>query len=232
MKPASFSKTRRGAAFTLIELLVVIAIIGILAALLFPVTRAIQNARTRRVAQAELEQLKTSIENYKSKLGFYPPDNNKQLLNPLFYELAGTVSSGGGNGAFATFTPLDGIGVPVVAKDKFNLAGFANSSTSASGTDDKPAPMDFLKNLKPNQIATDSPDTKSAITYLVCSVGWTGPKNLSPLATSPTLAPWHYLSTHAKHNPGSYDLWVDLYVNGKIYRFSNWSAQPEIVQTP
>lgn len=221
MKPGSFSKTRRGAAFTLIELLVVIAIIGILAALLFPVTRAIQNARTRRVAQAELEQLKTSIENYKSKLGFYPPDNGKALLNVLYYELVGTVFSGG------KFVPIDG-GAPITLP---NGKGLANSSTSATGTDDKPAPIDFIKNLKPNQTGIYPPTAADPPTYLVCSVGWKGPQNLAPMSPT-TLAPWHYVCAKATHNPGSYDLWVDLYVNGKIYRFSNWSAQPEIVQTP
>ena len=61
--------------FTLIEMLVVIAIIGILASLIFPVTAAVARARIRKSASAQLMQATTAIEEYKTKLGYYPPDN-------------------------------------------------------------------------------------------------------------------------------------------------------------
>src|ERR1035441_8954511 len=63
------------AAFTLIELLVVIGVIVLLAALSFPAMQAVQRAQAVARARAELSQLETAIETYKTKLGFYPPDN-------------------------------------------------------------------------------------------------------------------------------------------------------------
>src|SRR5438093_12291165 len=63
------------AAFTLIEMLVVIAVITILAAMIFPITRAVNRTKVRSRAQAELTQIESAIELYKAKHGFYPPDN-------------------------------------------------------------------------------------------------------------------------------------------------------------
>ncbi len=59
----------------MIELLVVIGVIVALAALTFPVMNAIQRQQTLHRAQVELKQIETAIEDYKTKLGFYPPDN-------------------------------------------------------------------------------------------------------------------------------------------------------------
>src|SRR5437588_9390060 len=54
-------------AFTLIELLVVIAVISVLAAMLFPITGAVNRIKIRTKARAELAQVRTDIESYKSK---------------------------------------------------------------------------------------------------------------------------------------------------------------------
>ena len=83
------SKARRG--FTLIELLIVIAIIAILAAMIIPVTGAVNRAKIKSKAHAELEHVATAIELYKAKLGHYPPDNpGYPALNQLYFELVGT----------------------------------------------------------------------------------------------------------------------------------------------
>jgi general secretion pathway protein G len=93
------SRGRRKDAFTLFELLIVVLIIGLLAALLFPVTRAVNRIKLTSRARAELAQLESSIDSYKEKIGVYPPDNkdmrNNQVLaglNQLYYELAGSHS--------------------------------------------------------------------------------------------------------------------------------------------
>src|SRR5258706_3910176 len=80
--------------FTLIELLVVIAIMAILAALIFPVTAAINKVKIRSRAKSEMNQIISGIESYHAKLGQYPPDNAPPVgrwdVNQLYYELLGT----------------------------------------------------------------------------------------------------------------------------------------------
>ena len=61
---------RPASAFTLIELLVVIAVIAILAGMIFPVTAVVKSSMRKHRARAELFQVQTFIEDYKSKLGF------------------------------------------------------------------------------------------------------------------------------------------------------------------
>src|SRR5437016_13796989 len=61
-------------AFTLIELLVVIAVIAILAALIIPITAAVNRAKVLSRSRGELANIETAIEDYKATRGFYPPD--------------------------------------------------------------------------------------------------------------------------------------------------------------
>jgi prepilin-type N-terminal cleavage/methylation domain-containing protein len=91
---------RKRIAFTLIELLVVISIIGLLAGLVVGLVKVVGPKKTESTVRAELKQLELIIENYKSKLGPYPPDNtNNPALAPLYYELVGTVASSDGKTA-------------------------------------------------------------------------------------------------------------------------------------
>jgi prepilin-type N-terminal cleavage/methylation domain-containing protein len=201
-----------GKAFTLIELLVVVSIIAILAGLLFAAIPQISGKRTRAIAFSELFQVQAAIEAYKTAYGSYPPDNpNNVAVNPLFYELQGTTNGGG---VYVTLDQKYQIGTNAI-KTAFTVNGFINSSTSAKSTDDRPAPVSFLKELRPGQIGA-----VGVTNLLVCSEGWTKPGSASGLAV------WRYNSSHPTNNAGSYDLWVDLYVNGKTNRISNWSKEP------
>lgn len=59
--------------FTLVEMLMVIIIVGILAALvLFGATKAMSKGRAAQI-QAEIDQLGSAIENYRTERGSYPP---------------------------------------------------------------------------------------------------------------------------------------------------------------
>lgn len=228
MKYSNLTPRSRRTAFTLIELLVVIAVIAILAALLFPVTTVIKKKRILALAQAELVNVETAIEAYKARRGTYPPDNpGNFLINPLFYELLGTTRDSLGN-----YQTLDG--GSQVLKLEFpafygpNVSGFVNSSASAKGDDEKAAAESFLKNLKPNQSGVPKPALYPKIKILACSVLVEDPPANYPVPGSDPagLNPWRYISTNPTNNPGSYDLWVDLFIGGKKYTVSNWSKKP------
>jgi prepilin-type N-terminal cleavage/methylation domain-containing protein len=228
MKPESSSGRCRTPAFTLIELLVVISIIGVLAALLFPVGRSVRRKQVYSIAQSELEQVAAAIEAYKIKTGFYPPDHpGNAISNQLFFELKGTVFNPTNN----VYTTLDGTESisTTDAGNLFGTGGFANSSRTAQGTDEKAAPVNFLKNIRQTQIG----HLVYGGTLLVCSVEWADP-NTPPVLNgpglpqaAPVLNPWRYVSSGPTNNPNSYDLWVDLRVGSDSYRVSNWSKQPQ-----
>jgi prepilin-type N-terminal cleavage/methylation domain-containing protein len=217
-------------AFTLIELLVVIAIMAVLAALIIPITGAVTRAKLRTRTKAELRQLESAIENYKSKKGFYPPDNprNANFVNQLYYELSGTTLNGG------VYTTLDGSAsvnqsaLPGGAQGfglKSTIAGFMN--TTKGGGDEGLAAQKYIRDLKPTQIAT----LASGIKIVVGSVGWDPGWPWQPVATTqnggpaltPGLNPFRYVSTDPTNNPKSFDLWIDILVQGKTNRICNWS---------
>ena len=68
-------------AFTLIELLTVIAVIAVIAALILPVGGAVRRQAFIHNAQAQMSQLETAIERYKSAYGFYPPASSQRSLD-------------------------------------------------------------------------------------------------------------------------------------------------------
>lgn len=230
------------AAFTMVELMVVMAVIIIMVSLLIPTIGAIKKRRVITVAQGELNQVATAIESYHAKRGYYPPDNpGNPLLNPLYFELEGTVYDPGNQ----TFTTLDGSSriavnnVPVLFNNPL-LTGFANSSRSKSGSDESAAAVNFLPGLRPVQVGQMTIDNGQPFNALLaCSVTWRpDPPAVQELPlthgnvrnASPDLNPWRYVSTNPTNNPGSYDLWVDFPVGTKIYRVSNWSKQPQVVK--
>jgi prepilin-type N-terminal cleavage/methylation domain-containing protein len=231
MKVFKSSKHRRHQAFTLIELIVVIAIIGILAGLIFPVVGKVNEMKQNKLAQAELKAVETEIEEYKTKLGFYPPDNPQNpLVNPLYFELAGTTNNGAGKPTPTEWGTIDGsarigtITSPNI-NATFNISGFANTSTKAHSDDQSAAFTSFTKNLTPKQVGDYISTQPNTVTLLACSIPW--PADRAPLITNnPTLNPWRYNSSHPTNNTGSYDLWVDLVIRGKTNRICNWNAQP------
>jgi prepilin-type N-terminal cleavage/methylation domain-containing protein len=249
----AFSQTRpqpRRAAFTLIELLTVMAVIGILAALIFPVTRGVKKKRLLAVAQSELKQVETAIEDYKARLGFYPPDNpGNPVINQLYFELLGTYLT-----STNWYITLDGsakispAGMQrLFGSNNINAVtpGFANSSQNQRGTDEKAAAVAFLKGLRPNQIGqivANSDYSQPLPALLVCSIGWPDPAPPpftrlisystadNPHAVQPGLNPWRYVSTNPTNNPSSYDLWIDVVIGTSLYRVSNWNSQPQQIQ--
>jgi prepilin-type N-terminal cleavage/methylation domain-containing protein len=222
-------RLRHRIAFTLIELLVVIAIIAILAAMIIPITGAVKKAKLRTRTQAELKTVENAINQYKTKHGFYPPDNPGQPngINQLFYELSGTTNNG------AIYTTLDRSAsiTPVDIQGAFpGKNGFMNTMQGKAG-DEGIIAENFLKNgIRQDQIATVNPGGGQKVNILVGSVRWPANQPGELLPAQPTqnadsYNPFRYVSTGPTNNPTSYDLWIDIFVDGKTNRFCNWSEK-------
>ena len=203
-------------AFSLIELLVVIAIIIVVAGLVVGLNTAATDRKNISRAQAERDRLVTLIDNYKSRLGIYPPDNtNAPGRNTLLYELAGaTVNRSLPDPLYKTrFGDVSSNDM----YSAFGLTGIMNASeinTSSDPTESRPVHQ-VLKDLKPDQRASVVSPTLSLVIPID---GPSGKPN-----------PWQYLvggkeraGTNILHNPESFDLWVDIKVRGQMRTIGNW----------
>jgi prepilin-type N-terminal cleavage/methylation domain-containing protein len=212
-------------AFTLIELLVVTAILAVLLTLLVTAFKSAPEKARIALAQTELAQMVSAIQDFKETLGFYPPDNpNSPAMAPLYFELLGTTNNGN------NYVTLDGsgqIGLTDI-NAQFSRPGFVNMGTQAHSTDEKRAPMPFVGSLRPAQVGQPVTD-KPLIKILVCSIEWPPNSSSAPISNS-VLNPWCYVSSHPTNNTGSFDLWADVPVGSRIYRVSNWNKNPEIVR--
>jgi prepilin-type N-terminal cleavage/methylation domain-containing protein len=209
-------------AFTLVELLVVIAIIAILAALSVGVTGvATAKMRESRVA-SELGMLQTVIENYKLRVGSYPPDHrnvtstdpvvrsNALARPPLFQELTGMNILFENNATF--YVTINGERTtPAEVNSFFGRQGFLNASVERSEV------QNFFPNIRPEHYAKAAPN----IDLLVVPVQ--GGSEM-PVAGSPgtTLNTWRYNSTNPTYNPGTYDLWAEILIRGQPVVIGNW----------
>ncbi len=209
-------------AFSLIDLLVVIAIIGVLAALTLGVLGPLKVKQQISVTQGELAQMQAAMERYKSTRGVYPPDNpGNPVINQLYYELMGTTY----DPANKVFKTLDG-SASINAADvstMFGVAGFMNCAMK----DGDPPARSYLSDLRPGQIGTCTIKGVTA-KLLVGSVGWPANVSSPPVPAQPDINPWRYVSSKPVNNIGSYDLWMDLAIRGKMYRISNWSRNAQI----
>ena len=220
-------------AFTLIELLVVISIIGVLAAFTIPMLKIVKANQYKKVARSELEQIQTALENYKAKYGAYPPSNQKpatttydpMILSQLYYELSGTTTTTIGGQRY--FVTLDGVS-RILAADvntAYGVAGFVNCTTGSG--EDAATARNFLIGLKPNQVNLYVTNNSVQTTMLVTAAG--GPDDTYKPLNATGLNPFRYNSINPTNNPNSYDLWIDLSINGKTNRISNWSRQVQIL---
>jgi prepilin-type N-terminal cleavage/methylation domain-containing protein len=226
LAPGGKARTRKPFAFTLIELLVVIAIISLLAAMIFPITKALNRNKLRTRAKGELALLQTAIESYKSKIGVYPPDNpGNPVTNQLYYELLGTVVTNSGTAMM--FRTVDGSsevpGESALLALHFgpNVRGFVNTARPGGG-DEASGGVNFLVGgLPPSQVG----EIPNSVKIIASSVKWPLNMTYQPVPTVKGLNPWRYNSSSPTNNSNGYDLWLDFIVDGKTNRISNWSRE-------
>jgi len=172
--------------------------------------------------------LETLIENYKTKLGFYPPsDPANPATNALYFELVGTTLSN------ATYFANDGIAnLPepsVVRAFGLSISGFMNCSKGGGG-DESQGAVKFLRNLKAGQFQIVT--AGNGILVPVLGSILEGPLLLRNATTGSKINPWRYNSAAPVHNANSFDLWIDVNIGNKTYRICNWSKEPIVVVAP
>jgi prepilin-type N-terminal cleavage/methylation domain-containing protein len=212
-------------AFTLIELLVVIAIIAIVAALVVNMNAGAQAAKKATQVNADKFKLVLMIDNYQSKLNFYPPDNGSlaslpvtssqnfayydaaAATNPLIYELTGGTNNYPTNGYIQLFDT----NVAALQTTYSNLFGRASVQ---NGNPDEP--HDFFR---------PGPQAKECAYYS----GYTLNGLLVPVPLLPNMTNyWHYDSSSTnRHNLNGCDLWAEYLVGNKngynvILTNGNW----------
>lgn len=235
--------------FTLIELLVVIAIIGILAGLTVTLSEKASSEKKRRATQGLLNQLEIEIESYKTAVDLYPysnsappdPDNDGRVdvegtteillpaMNPLFYELTGTVF----NPQTRSYTSTqggDGLRTNQ-CQSFFGIEGFYNMTLNPDKT------KFSIKNA--NKFAPIS--VNPTVNLLLAPAKWPLKTNNASLekyrpilseetinnTKIRTLNPWQYRAPGIK-NSKSFDLWADVPIGKKVYRISNWEEHKVI----
>jgi len=244
-------------AFSLIEMLVVMAVIAILASMIFPITKAVTRNRIKSRTRAEMEQVATAIEIYKTKRGHYPPDNHLRNGNPnpyvnqLYYELAGTTNwlPNPHDLNEVYYQTADGRSLVDTAAIKSALcpdnpasgvSGLVNTAAAGSVEEGSTVVNCLKGSLRADQLA----QTPAGFKLLVGSVPL--PFNPPPHPPSPPYpgsaqvdtnsttwyCAWRYNSSSPTNNTSSFDLWIDIIINGKTNRFSNWSRDAVIVNSP
>ncbi len=241
------------AGFTLIELLVVISIIGVLAGLTVGLSTVTSHKKKINRTKTQLNELTLAIERYKNTFGSYPPDSGRKseghivsngtwvkntALNPLFYELTGTIAHRGA--ASISYASAQSGGGRVSSEDCqrfFGRSGFQNNAPDPDKT------KTYIE-LKAEEFAPISAESAGGVNLLLAPVKW--PRNaIEDLETyQPVrsenknlriLNPWQYRSgnddwqPYKQYNSKSFDLWADIPVGNKLYRVSNWMKSEELL---
>lgn len=164
--------------------------------------------------RAQREMMIGIVEEYKARFGYYPPlftsaGPGRGVLNPLCYELIG-VQFDNKRAEFhipATKDPLS----KEEAQKYFNIRWFSNCFVFPK------IPINFLANhAVPVQPLTHDGDVLGvglSFTEFTAEAFWYDYE----------FSPWRYVTNPAEHNPGKFDLWVEVNVAGKHFTIGNWA---------
>lgn len=164
--------------------------------------------------RSQREVLLDTIEAYKGRFGYYPPmltppGPDRGVFNPLCYELMG-VRFDPRNSQYQI--PITKEGLPVSDVQKFfNTRSFSNCLPFPT------LPTNFLIN-RPLTVAPLTPDGE----LFGVGVSYT---DFTPEAfwQDFEFTPWRYATNPAQHNPGKFDIWVEINVAGKHFTIGNWT---------
>lgn len=174
--------------------------------------------RLRAETARQLRVLAQAIDEYKTKLGCYPPDHLlsvnppvvDSVTNQLLYELLGTVYDRT-NELFAPKGHFPSIRANLV-KRFFNVDSFRNSGPSATRVTQFLQSSDIQSTLGVSE--------KPEVGVLAFFPQWEG---MEPeLMQEFGLAPWHYNCSAPVHNPKAYDLWIEIPVSDTTLVMGNW----------
>jgi hypothetical protein len=164
--------------------------------------------------RSQRETLIGLIESYNRQFGYYPPmftpsGPARGVLNPLCYELLG-VRFDAKTKAYYIPVTKDGLSIDEALK-YFNTRSFSNCVIIPN------MPTNFLA----NRALAVAPMTTDAQVFGV-GLGWT---EITPESFwgDFEFTPWRYATNPAEHNPGKFDLWVEVNVAGKHFTIGNWA---------
>jgi hypothetical protein len=166
--------------------------------------------------RAQREEVTHIIEAYKGRFGFYPPMSTapgpkRGVINPLCYELLGLRFDKKRSEFFipASKDPLT-VGE---AQKYFNVQTFSNCLEFPE------MPTNFMADrpVSVQPLAADSDLFGVGVSYtqFVPESFWYDYE----------FSAWRYTTNPAEHNPGKFDLWVEMNVAGKHFVVGNW---PEV----
>ena len=167
--------------------------------------------------KAQRERFIQGIEEYKRKLGTYPPDHVisreplvvDAITNQLLYELLGTVHDPDAD----TFAPPRFPAMKrQMIKSFFNTEEFKNSAL------EKNEVSHFVDLAEIS--ATVAVNTKPDVALLGYFPSWEG---IEPEIYSHVyLSSWRYNCSSPTHNPGRYDLWIEVKTSQTNIVVGNW----------
>lgn len=162
--------------------------------------------------RGQREVLLRAIEAYKTRFGYYPPlftkpGPDRGVMNPLCYELVG-VQFEPKKASFRISITKDPMTVDEAQK-YFNARSFSNCVNFPDN------PVDFMSRSLPVYPLT--PDGE----VFGVSLGY---PNFTPEGfwQDFEFSPWRYLTNPAEHNPGKFDLWIEVKVAGRHFTIGNW----------